>query len=71
MDRPQCRPRLQLAPIGTPWSGDPNVRKPRQKRNVGREKQARLLCRYIIGTLPLLLGLDEGDQENMRVRSVI
>ena len=32
------------------------------------EKQARLLCQYNIITLPLLLGLDERDQENTRVR---
>ena len=57
MDCPQWRPQLQSAPIGPPWRGDPNVRKSRQKKNVGREKQSRLLCWYIIGTLPILLGL--------------
>ena len=61
MDRPSWRTRFQEAPIGTPWRGDPNVRKLQQKNNVGREKQARLLCPSIIGTLPLLLGFDERD----------
>ena len=68
MDRPQWHPRLQSAPIGAPWRRNTNVRKPRQKKNVGREKQDRLLCWYIIGTLPILLELDERDQENKRVR---
>ena len=68
MDRPQWRPRLQSAPIGPPWRGEENVRKYRQKKNVGREKQSRLLCWYIIGTLPLLLGFDEREQENKRAR---
>ena len=58
LDRPQWCLRLQLATIGAPWRGDPSVRKTRQKKNVGREKQARLICRYIIGTLPLLLVLE-------------
>ena len=37
MDRPQRRPLFQLALIGTPWRGDPNVRTPRQNENLGRE----------------------------------
>ena len=68
MDRPQWCLRLQLATIGAPWRGKPNFRKPQQNKNVGHEKQARLLCWHVIGSLPILLGLDERDQENKRVR---
>ena len=39
------------------------------KRKTGGVRiKARLLCWCIIGTLPLLLGLDERDQENKRIR---
>ena len=65
---PQWRSQLQSAYIGTPWRVDQNVRKPRQKKNLWREKQAWLLWWYIIGTLPLFLGLDVREQENKRVR---
>ena len=64
MDRPQRRPQPQYAPIGAPWRIDPNVRKPQQKKNPGREKQAWLLCWHILRTLPLLLGVDEWEHTN-------
>ena len=68
IERPQRRPWLKQALIGTPWRGDLHVRTPRQKENLECEEQAWLLCWHILRTLSLLLGVDEWHQENKRVR---